>query len=104
MSSWIRSRGTTRWMPLDARTWNWPRSPTSAWVSSVHTPVALTTCLARTSNALAALQVVHPDAGDPLALPQEARRPARRLATSAPYAAAVRTSVSVCRASSTCAS
>ena len=30
--SWIRSRGTTRWMPLDARTWNWPRSPTIAWI------------------------------------------------------------------------
>ncbi len=47
---WIRSRGTTRWMPLDARTWNWPRSPTMACVSSVHTPVALTTCRASTSN------------------------------------------------------
>lgn len=46
---WIRSLGTTRWMPLEARTWNWPRSPTIAWVSSVHTPVALTICLARIS-------------------------------------------------------
>ncbi len=46
----IRSRGTTRWIPLLARTWNCPRSPASACVSSVHTPVALTTCRARTSN------------------------------------------------------
>ena len=48
-TDWIRSRGTTRWMPLDARTWNCPRSPTIAWVMSVQTPVALTTCRARTS-------------------------------------------------------
>ena len=47
---WIRSRGTTRWMPLEARTWNWPRSPTIDWVSSVQTPVALTICRAWTSN------------------------------------------------------
>ena len=33
---WIRSRGTTRWMPLDARTWNCPRSAIRPWVSSVH--------------------------------------------------------------------
>ncbi len=43
---WTRSLGTTRWMPLEARTWNRPRSPTMACVSSVHTPVALTTCRA----------------------------------------------------------
>ena len=45
----IRSRGTTRWMPLLARTWNCPRCPASSWVSSVQTPVALTTWRARTS-------------------------------------------------------
>ena len=49
VADWIRSRGTTRWMPLDARTWNCPRSPAIAWVMSVQTPVALTTCRARTS-------------------------------------------------------
>lgn len=49
VEEWMRSFGTTRWMPLEARTWNCPRSAISAWVSSVHTPVALTTCLARTS-------------------------------------------------------
>ncbi len=47
---WKRSRGTTRWIPLEARTLSCPRSVTIAWVSSVHTPVALTTCLARTSK------------------------------------------------------
>ena len=43
-----RSRGTTRWTPFDARTWNCPRVSAMAWVSSVQTPVALMTCLART--------------------------------------------------------
>ena len=47
---WKRSRGTTRWMPLEARTLSWPRSVTMAWVSSVQTPVALMTCLALMSN------------------------------------------------------
>ncbi len=46
----MRSRGTTRCTPLDARTWNCPRSPASDCVSSVHTPVALMTCLAAMSN------------------------------------------------------
>ena len=44
---WIRSRGTTRCTPLDARMLITPRPPTMAWMSSVHTPVALTTCCAR---------------------------------------------------------
>ncbi len=46
--AWMRSRGTTRCTPLEARTWIWPRPPTICWMSSVHTPAALTTCLART--------------------------------------------------------
>ena len=50
-----------------------PRPPTIAWISSVHTPVALTTCWARISELGAGLQVHRPDAGDPLALAQEAR-------------------------------
>ena len=89
---WIRSLGTTRWMPLDARTWNWPRSPISAWVSSVHTPVALTTCLARISYS--------PPPSTSCTRAPTTRSPSRRkpitrarLATCAPYAAAVRTSV-----------
>ena len=47
---WIRSRGTTRCTPLDARTSIVPRPPTIAWMSSVHTPVALTTCCALISS------------------------------------------------------
>ncbi len=39
----MRSRGTTMCTPLDARTANLPRCLDSAWISSVHTPVALTT-------------------------------------------------------------
>ena len=74
-AEWIRSRGTTRCTPLDARTWNWPRPPTIAWVSSVQTPVALITCRARTSNSRAGLQVADARAGDPLALAQEADDP-----------------------------
>ena len=100
---WIRSRGTTRWMPLDARTWNWPRSPTIAWVSSVHTPVALTTCLARTSNSRA---VSRSCTRTPVTRSPSRRNPVTRTrdATCAPYDAAVRASSIVCRASSTCAS
>ena len=45
----IRSRGTTTCTPLDARTRNRPRCLDSAWISSVHTPVALTTTWPRTS-------------------------------------------------------
>ena len=50
VSSCTRSRGTTRCTPLEARTRNLPRSPTSPWTSSVHTPVALTTSRAATSS------------------------------------------------------
>ncbi len=48
LSDRIRSLGTTRCTPLLARTRNTPRCPPSDCVSSVQTPVALTTCLART--------------------------------------------------------
>lgn len=100
---WMRSLGTTRWMPLEARTWNWPRSPTMAWVSSVHTPVALTTCWARTSYS--------PPPSTSCTRAPTTRSPSRmnpvtraRLATRAPYDAAVRTRVATRRASSTWAS
>ena len=68
----IRSRGTTRWIPLDAWTWSAPRPPTMSWISSVHTPAALTTTRARTSNGRACLEVEGPDADHALALAQEA--------------------------------
>src|SRR6476660_5432450 len=48
-SDTIRSRGTTTCTPLDARTRNRPRCLDSAWISSVHTPVAFTTTWPRTS-------------------------------------------------------
>lgn len=103
VEEWMRSLGTTRWMPLEARTWNCPRSPTIACVSSVHTPVALTTWRARMSY-------VRPCSTSRTCTPTT-RSPSRRKpvtvareATCAPYPAAVRTSVMVCRASSTWAS
>ena len=96
----MRSRGTTRWMPLLARTWNWPRSPANDCVSSVQTPVALTTCWAR-------MRMLSPDSWSCTTAPTT-RSPSRsspvtraRLATCAPYAAAVRAMNIVCRASST---
>ncbi len=96
----IRSRGTTRCTPLLARTWNWPRSDVSACVSSVHTPVELMTALARMSNS-------RPDSRS-LTVAPVTRPPSRsspttrvRLATWAPYAAAVRDRNIVWRASST---
>ncbi len=47
VEEWMRSLGTTRWTPLATRRLIIPRPPTIAWISSVHTPVALTTCWAR---------------------------------------------------------
>ncbi|SKT69703.1 Uncharacterised protein [Mycobacteroides abscessus subsp. abscessus] len=45
----ILSRGTTICTPLDAVTRKRPRVLDSAWISSVHTPVALMTTCPRTS-------------------------------------------------------
>ncbi len=60
----------------------WTRAPgtgraraTSAWVSSVHTPVALMTCLGPHLELSVVLEVADPDPGDPLALAQEADDP-----------------------------
>ena len=77
VSELIRSRGTTMCTPFDARTRNRPRPPASGWMSSVHTPVQLTTTEASTSISLAGLDVAHPGADDPLASVQERRRPRR---------------------------
>ena len=100
---WIRSRGTTRCTPLDARTWNCPRSAISPCVSSVHTPVALTTWRARTSIVR---PVARSRASTPVTRSPWRRNPVTRtrLAASAPYAVAERTSSIVWRASSICAS
>ncbi len=96
----MRSRGTTRWMPFEARTWNCPRSPANDCVSSVQTPVALTTCRARTSICL---PVSRSATRAPTTRPPSRSRSTTRarVATCAPYAAAVRAIIMVCRASST---
>ena len=96
----IRSRGTTRCTPLDARTWNCPRPPTMVWISSVHTPAALMTSLARTSNSCPVSRSL---TRAPTTRSSSRRKPTTRalLAHSAPYCAAVRAIIIVCRASST---
>jgi len=49
VEEWTRSLGTIRWMPLETRRLIMPRPPTIAWISSVHTPVQLSTACASTS-------------------------------------------------------
>ena len=80
----IRSRGTTRWMPLLAWTLSEPRPPTISWMSSVQTPAALTTTRARTSSSRPVSRSTRADADHPLALAQEARSTLVRVATWAP--------------------
>src|SRR5215469_6521014 len=87
--AWMRSLGTTRWTPLETRRLMVPRPPTMAWISSVHTPVALTTCCARICSSV-------PDSRSTARTPAT-RAPSRRNpvtwtreATCAPYCAAVR--------------
>ena len=74
----IFSRGTTMWTPFEARTRNRPRPPDSAWISSVHTPVQLSTTPARTvvSRPSSASRTRTPD--DPVGLAHEADRPRGR--------------------------
>src|SRR4028119_2113103 len=85
----IRFRGTTRWTPFDARTWNWPRPPTISRISSVQIPAALAApadpllhlggpgpggvdhVLRPDGGLPPALQVADPDAGDPVGVPEE---------------------------------
>ena len=99
----IRSRGTTRWIPLLAWTLRAPRPPIISWISSVQTPAALTTTFARTSSS-------RPDSRSTARTPTT-RSPSRRnptarvrVATWAPWLAAVRATASTSRASSTWAS
>ena len=77
MLDWMRSRGTTRWMPFDARTWNCAAladhrlglvGPDAGGVDDLPGPDL---------ELGVGLEVAHPHAGDPLALAQEPDRPAR---------------------------
>ena len=72
MAEWMRSRGTTRWMPLEARTWNC--APLADQRLDVVGPHAggVDDLLGADLDLLAGLQVADPHAGDPLALAQEA--------------------------------
>ena len=96
----IRSRGTTRWMPLLAWTFRAPRPPTISWISSLQTPAALTTTRARTSNSR---PVSRSTARTPTTRSPSRRKPITltRVATWAPLRAAVRATVTTSRASST---
>ena len=96
----IRLRGTRRCTPLDARTWNCPRPPTISWISSVHTPAALIDLLGADLELVPGLEVAHPA---PTTRSSSRRKPMTRalVAHSAPYCAAVRAIIIVCRASST---
>ncbi len=70
----IFSRGTTMCTPFEARTWNRPRPPDSAWTSSVHTPVQLSTTPAPIGRLPAVLGVAHHHADDPVRLAREPDR------------------------------
>ena len=69
-----------------------PRPPTISWISSVHTPVALTTCCARISTPFPVSRSV---ARTPVTRSPSRRNPVTwvRDAACAPKPAAVRTSV-----------
>ncbi len=103
VSELIRSRGTTMCTPFDARTWNRPRPPAIVCTASVHTPVALTTTEARTSlsSPVSTSRTRAPTTRSPACRKSTT---SAELSTVAPYAVAVRATVSVCRASSACAS
>ena len=96
----IRSRGTTRWMPLLASTSSAPRPPSISWISLVHTPPALTTTWARTSISRSFSRSI---SRAPTTRSPSRRKPITlvREATWAPYAAAVRAMLTTSRASST---
>ena len=102
-SAAIRSRGTSRWTPFDAWTRMVGWLPDSRWMSSVHTPVQLTTAPARTA-AVRPVSVSRTSA--PTTRAPSRMRPVTsvELRTTAPWAAAVRATVSVWRASSVWAS
>jgi hypothetical protein len=94
VSMGIRSRGTTMWTPLDAWTVNAARVPVIRWARRVHTPVVLMTRRARTavSRPLSLSRTVAPVIRSP-----SRRNPVTsvRVATRAPYRAAVRATIIV---------
>ena len=96
----IRSLGTTKWMPLLASTSSWALPPMSSWTSSVHTPAALMTTLARISRSR---WPSRSRACTPTTRSPSRRKPVTlvRVATWAPLLAAVRAIVITSRASST---
>ena len=96
----MRSRGTTRWMPLLASTSRDSAPPSRPSTSSVQTPVALTTTRARTSSSAPDSRSV---ARTPTTLGPSRRKPVTRVrvATRQPWWAAVRARVTTSRASST---
>ena len=72
VADWMRSRGTTRWMPLDARTWNWPRSPDHRLGHVGPHAGGVDDLPGPDLDLGVGLEVAHPHPGDPLALAQEA--------------------------------
>ena len=78
-----RSRGTTRWTPLEARTRMRPR-PARPCTSSVQVAVALTTWRAATCSAPPALDADAPARRPPGRPPARSRRPGREVTTTAP--------------------
>ena len=73
-SALIRSRGTTRWMPLEARTWSWPAAADQLLDVVGPHPGGVDDWRARTSI-LAGLEVRDPAPDDAVALAQEADDP-----------------------------
>ena len=98
---WIRSRGSTMCTPLDARTLNWPAAADHV-LDLVGPHAGGVDRLPGWTRSPRRSRGRGPRADDPVALPQEAVTRAL-VAHSAPYSAAVRASIIVCRASSTCA-
>ena len=102
VSACIAARGTTMCTPLDIRTWYPAWTPASSWTRSVHTPAQTTTASAVTvtSCPVSSLRTRAPVTRSPSG-ERSSPTALTRVAITAPCAAAVRATVSVCRASST---
>ncbi len=105
VSACTAERGTTMCTPLDIRTRYPARTPASSCTRSVHTPAQTTTASADTSSErpVSSSRTRAPVTRTPSG-PRTRETALTRVATTAPCAAAVRATVSVYRASSTCAS